>query len=241
MPIVKSPQVGDFPAYGFQYVMLDEFISGLVPSRAQLAAMARTNLGILHRIRGVFDAGAERLRELTLPNLVAGGGFAGLPVGLNAQIYPARRELYVFGEPNTYVADWIIAPYETHTYECGGARGQLIRIVPCLMDFSVAGMELDIALSAEGAVEIDVAQSRARRIGARDFYRAEAPFLEIKLSRPAAVQSVALRLIEPAFGPLIWRGAALQENGGDKQGGVLQISLAHNGQRRQHSVALKYV
>jgi len=84
-------------------------------------------------------------------------------------------------------------------------------------------------------------QSRARRMGERDFYRAEEPFLEVKFSAPAAVESVAVRLIEPAFGPLIWRGAALQENGGDKPGGVMQVSLARNGQRRQHSVALKYV
>ena len=241
VPIVKSPHVGDFPTYGFQYITLDEFIAGLIPSRAQLAHMARVNLDILQRIRAVFEQGAERLRRLTLPNLVVGGSFAGLPIGLAPQLYPARRELYVFGDPNKYVADWIAAPYESHVYVCGGAKGQLVRVVPCLLDFSVAGMELDIAVSAEGAVEIEVAQSRARRIGVRDFYRAEAPFLEIKFSRPVAVESVGLRLLEPAFGPFIWRRAALQENSGDKAGGVLQISLALNGQRRQQSVALKYV
>ena len=241
VPIVKSPCVGDFPGYGFQYVMLDEFIAGLIPSRGQLAQMARRNLDILQRIRMLFEEGAERLRRLTLPNLVAGGGFAGLPIGLDLQIYPARRELYVFGDPNAYVADWITAPYQNHVYECGGAKGQLVRIVPCLMDFSVVRIDLDIAMSAQGPVEIEAVQSRARRIGERDFYCAEAPFLEVKFSARAAVESVAVRLIEPAFGPLIWRGAALQENGGDKASRVMQISLALNGQRRQHSVALKYV
>lgn len=241
VPIVKSPQVGDFPDYGFQYVTLDEFIAGLIPSRGQLAQMARINLDILERIRKRFEEGGERLRRLKLPNLVAGGGFAGLPIGLSAQIYPARRELYVFGDANTYIADWMTAPYESHVYQCGAALGQLVRIVPCLMDFSVAGIELDIAVSAEGAIEIEAVQSRARRIGERDFYRAEAPFLELKFSAPAAVESVAVRLIEPAFGPLIWRGAALQEKGGDKPGGAMQVSLALNGQRRRHSVALKYV
>ena len=162
-------------------------------------------------------------------------------IGLGSQIYPARRELYVFGDPNTYVADWITAPYQNHVYECGGAKGQLVRIVPCLMDFSVVGIELDIAVSAQQQVEIEAVQSRARRIGERDFYRAEAPFLEVKFSVRAAVESVAVRLVEPAFGPLIWRGAALQENGGDKPGSGMQVSLALNGRRRQHSVALKYV
>ena len=46
VPVVKSPQVGDFPAYGFEYVALEEFIDGLIPSRAQLARIWRDPLAI---------------------------------------------------------------------------------------------------------------------------------------------------------------------------------------------------
>lgn len=240
VPVVKTSQVGDFPAYGFQYVTLDEFIAGLVPSRAQLRQMAQSNLAILQRIRVIFHEGAERLRRLRLANLVAGDGLSGLPVALDPQSYPARRELYVFGEPNTYVADWIVGPYETHLFQCGAAKGQLIRIVPSLLDFSTRGMELEIAGSAEAGVQIEVVQSRAKRISDRDYFRAEAPFVEIKFSRPITFASVGLRLVEPRFGPLIWRSAALESEAA-KEGAGLRVTMVFNGQRSEQRVAVKYV
>lgn len=241
VPIVKSPQVGDFPAYGFEYVALEEFIDGLIPNRAQLSRMAQINLAILNRVRAHFSAGAERLRALSLPNLVVGGGVRGLPIGLEPLTYPARRELYIFGDPNKYVADWIIGPYVEHVFQADGAIGQLIRVVPVVMDFSCSEMAIEIEAAASGEVQIEVVQSRGRRIGGRDYFRGEAPFIEIKVSRPVTVSSVGLKLSEAAFGPLIWRTIGLSGLGSAPEGGVLRVALVINGQRSEKSIAVKYV
>jgi hypothetical protein len=241
VPVVKSPQVGDFRAYGFEYVVLEEFIDGLIPSRAQLLRMAETNLAILNRIRAHFGVGAERLRQLELPNLVVGGGVRGLPIGLEPLAYPARRELYVFGDPNKYVADWIIGPYTEHVFQAGGHTGQLIRVVPGVIDFSCAEIAVEIEAAASGEVQIEVVQSRGRRIGGRDYFRAEAPFMEIKLSKPVAVASVKLWLSEPAFGPLIWRAIGLGQATSAPEAGTVRVSLVINGQRSEKSTTVKYV
>lgn len=241
VPIVKSPQVGDFAAHGFEYVALEEFVDGLIPSRTQLAQMAEVNLAILDGIRAKFRAGAARLNSLELPNLVAGGDLRGLPIGLETLVYPARRELYVFGEPNKYIADWIVTSYTEHVFRAEGHVGQLIRIVPGVIDFSCGEMTVEIEGVAPAEVQIEVVQSRGRRIGARDFFRAEAPFIEIKLSRAIAVSSVKLTLSDAEFGPLIWRAVALGQTGSAPEASVLRAALVINGQRSERTIPVKYV
>jgi hypothetical protein len=99
---------------------------------------------------------------------------------------------------------------------------------------------VEIEAAASGDVQIEVVQSRGRRIGGRDYFRAEAPFMEIKLSRPAAVASVKLSLTEAVFGPLIWRAIGLGQVSAP-EASTVRVSLVINGQRSEKSIAVKYV
>jgi hypothetical protein len=215
VPIVISPKIGDFEDYGYQFVTLEEFEQGIIPSRSQLAEMAQANFAVLHRLQDEFRSGAEVLRRLRLANLAPNGSLRGYPAGLEGGNYPARRELYLFGETPRYFADWIVEPYTEWTFH-GDAEstGTIIRIVPALSDFRVRGIALDIsARSYELAPRVEVVQSRGQRIGEFDYFRAEAPYIEVKLSASVALFAVKVTLDDPEFGPMIWRKAAL--GGGD--------------------------
>ena len=63
VPIVKSVELGDFPALGYRAVTLDEFLTGRLPTTAVLDGMRQANYTALERLAGEFGAARTLLLE----------------------------------------------------------------------------------------------------------------------------------------------------------------------------------
>jgi hypothetical protein len=94
IPVVKSPELGDFPALGYRYVTLEDFRAGRLPDAEEQRKIRRQNLGVVDKLRAVFEDGASRLRQLPgrLPR-----GTARPPAGRGdlewSVVFPAVSEL----------------------------------------------------------------------------------------------------------------------------------------------------
>jgi hypothetical protein len=64
VPVVRSPDLGDFLEEGYSYVTEREFLSGFVPDRRTQAGIRTTNYGVIERIAGRFVAAAGLIRGL---------------------------------------------------------------------------------------------------------------------------------------------------------------------------------
>lgn len=61
VPVVLQPEIGDFSAYGYSYVTLDELLNGKMPGRKELAAMAQRNAEVVERMNRDRVSEAARL------------------------------------------------------------------------------------------------------------------------------------------------------------------------------------
>jgi len=66
IPIVRSPNIGDFSEFGYAYVLEEEFCDGFFPDRISRQWMAETNVSVAHALAGRFADGARDLKELIL-------------------------------------------------------------------------------------------------------------------------------------------------------------------------------
>lgn len=61
IPVMDCVHVGDFVGYGMQFVPLDDFEKGDVPSIEELRAMAQRNRAIYYRLADAFEHGKQSL------------------------------------------------------------------------------------------------------------------------------------------------------------------------------------
>jgi GT2 family glycosyltransferase len=61
VPIVDTPNIGDFNAYGMRYVTAEDFSKGKIPSEAERMEMAASNRSICHRLIAQKAAGEQQL------------------------------------------------------------------------------------------------------------------------------------------------------------------------------------
>ncbi len=64
VPVVKSREIGDFAALGYQTVGVDDFVAGALPTRPQLEAMSAANQQVAAALVTVAEAGARELRAV---------------------------------------------------------------------------------------------------------------------------------------------------------------------------------
>lgn len=64
VPILKSPHIGDFLAWGYRYVAVEDFIAGRMPTAQALEQMARHNLTVARRLQEAATAGTTALWTL---------------------------------------------------------------------------------------------------------------------------------------------------------------------------------
>lgn len=64
IPIVLTPDIGDFKQLGFRYLTLDDFRSGKLPTQSEREDMRCTNRRVVDRIISSCDAGLRNLRQM---------------------------------------------------------------------------------------------------------------------------------------------------------------------------------
>ena len=64
VPIMLSPRIGDFFDMGLEYIPVEDFIKGKLPSEEKRNLMANHNRIILHQFKQQFDSGKQLLRQL---------------------------------------------------------------------------------------------------------------------------------------------------------------------------------
>lgn len=77
VPVVRSPQMGDFHELGFAYVTEDEFRDGFIPDSASRDWMADQNLHVVSQLTEQFHAGVRELRAMMSAGPIRGEAPAG--------------------------------------------------------------------------------------------------------------------------------------------------------------------
>jgi len=192
VPVVKSPEIGDFPDAGYAYVTADEFADGVIPDEETAQKMRENNRAIIDRLLGEFHTSAESLRRLKISNAIRTNTLAGLAIARRHLLFPNQAELYLFGESTRYFSRDIIEPNSTLTWTPGvGEPARTIRVIPIVADATVKLVALDIDVEGNdlSAVQVrctapGIAQSGGVRL------RKAQPFFEVQFSRPLAIRSV---------------------------------------------------
>jgi hypothetical protein len=230
IPIVLSPDIGDFAALRYQYVTWDEFRDGFLPSPEQQDQMVAKNIEILREISSWFNNVAERLRKLRLPNRVKSGTLGGLAIGERHLTFPSRREVYVFGDKTHYFADWAVGTYLSHEVTCtADTYGDLIRLVPMLDSFGAVIRAVQISGSTNGPVPRSaIIQSRAALHSEFDGFDCQAPFVELKLAAGLHVSSIRFEIEFHNVGNSTWKALARAKKQ-SAQPRFVQLQLNVNG------------
>ena len=66
IPIMKSEMIGDFVEKGLEYVKVEDFINGKMPSEEQRKVMMQKNLEVMQKIYEEYDQGLVTLRRCLL-------------------------------------------------------------------------------------------------------------------------------------------------------------------------------
>jgi hypothetical protein len=66
IPIVLTSHIGDFEAYGFRYITLEDFIQSSLPDDASIAIMRASNRDAVDRLIATSDERVTELRALLL-------------------------------------------------------------------------------------------------------------------------------------------------------------------------------
>ena len=67
VPIVDYEHIGDFKSLGMQFIRLEEFLAGWLPSEEQRSAMAIANLAVYERLKDIRQTGAREIYEYFTP------------------------------------------------------------------------------------------------------------------------------------------------------------------------------
>ena len=63
VPIVDCENIGDFKSLGMQFIRLEEFLAGWLPSEEQRSAMALDNLAVYEHLKNIRQTGAREIYE----------------------------------------------------------------------------------------------------------------------------------------------------------------------------------
>lgn len=241
IPIVRLVEIGDFATEGYEYVTEEEFREGLIPGRAQRMKMMDTNREVLRSLRARFSRAAEILKKMDLPCRIPSGELSGLPTFNMVGLMPWKREVYIFGTKTTYLSSIFNISYNTADFACiDSAEGDLIRIVPMVGDFVARINEVIISVGEVEAVKPVVVQSRALHLSSGDYFAAEAPFFEIKLSSSAIIKNVHVNLEFAQYGPMIWK-TAISSVPGDNRSSQLKVTIKTQKEMNSFLIASNYV
>ncbi|MGD9559474.1 MAG: polysaccharide pyruvyl transferase family protein [Oscillospiraceae bacterium] len=61
VPILQTPNIGDFVALGMAWLPLEDFLQGKLPTEAERVQMAQSNLAVLGRLNALFESGRAAL------------------------------------------------------------------------------------------------------------------------------------------------------------------------------------
>lgn len=66
IPIMKTPNIGDFQKYGLHYLSIDDFLSGKFPSKGERVEMCKRNQEILSKILEEYQVGRKKIENILL-------------------------------------------------------------------------------------------------------------------------------------------------------------------------------
>ena len=66
IPIMKTPQIGDFKRYGLRYLSLDDFLEGNFPAEEERVKMCKKNQEILGKILEEYKLGREKIKSILM-------------------------------------------------------------------------------------------------------------------------------------------------------------------------------
>jgi hypothetical protein len=202
IPIVKSPNIGDFVEADYAYLTVEEFRNGIIPDETSAQAMREQNRAAIERLLVRFRDGAKVLRGLRLGNAIHGNTLAGLPIGQRHLLFPNQAELYLFGEATHYFVRDVIEPYQTLSWiPDAGEPVHAIRLIPLIADAVVELVAVE--LEVEGA-NIDVLQARCMTPGIAQmdgiYLRKAQPYFDFHFSNPVRIRTVEVRWTFIAIG-----------------------------------------
>lgn len=195
VPIVASPDIGDFAAEGYAYVTDAELEIGLIPDEATCHDMRLRNRAVLDRLIARYEASAAVLADLRLPSLVHGGGLAGLPIGSRHLLFPNQAELYVFAAGMHHFVRDVVDFYDEMRWEPGvEAPAANLRLVPLLADITVELRSVEVVASAAPSPELTVScTTPGTPAGQAIKIERRAPFVDLNFSDKIAVSAVTAR------------------------------------------------
>lgn len=204
IPVVKTPLIGDFHTLGFAYLTADDFAAGLFPDEPALAKMRARNRAIIEALSSRFATAAGALRNLILPNRIAGSGLAGLPVGDRHLVFPNQAEAYLFGDATHYASRAIAGAYEEMEFAVHGAA-TAARIVPVLSDMSVRLPSIEFHIAGEQAPNV-VAHCQGGVSMSPDsatilHLTKAAPYIDIGFDRKTDVRGIRFETRFDSLGP----------------------------------------
>lgn len=66
IPIMKTPQIGDFKRYGLRYLSIDDFLEGNFPAEEERVKMCKKNQEILGKILEEYKLGREKIKSILM-------------------------------------------------------------------------------------------------------------------------------------------------------------------------------
>lgn len=228
VPIVKLVEIGDFAALGYEYVTVDEFAAGVIPGKDQRRRMVAQNQAVLRGLRRRFRGSARRLRHLVPKSRIPCGDLIGLPTFSLVSQMPWKREVYVFGDRNTYISQQFHRPYQEAVFDLpSGAEGRLVRLVPMVGDFIARLRHVVLTVDDLDTCVPDLVQSRGRPVHQGECFGADAPFVEIRLRSATTVRRVSVAMDFIDIGPGVWKTAcAARRTAGDDTTLTIRVETA---------------
>ena len=165
IPVVKSPAIGDFDRLGFCYITAEEFAIGLLPDEAGMSRMRIENRRVIEQLAGRYEAAAERLNALALPNRIAGSGASGLPVGWRHLTFPNQAEFYLFADGMNHRSTALAETYEDLEWQFDPpAPAQACRLLPLLADLCLQVEEIELTLAPGEVLDGGIAATTPGRL-----------------------------------------------------------------------------
>ena len=74
IPILKTPEIGDFADYGMKYVPYTDLLAGKLPTEEERQSMVRYNLTVFDRMGEAYESGLTALKSFTDNSMAEGIG-----------------------------------------------------------------------------------------------------------------------------------------------------------------------